>query len=30
MSNINLECEDGDTSQDIPNNYENKNLVWWN
>ena len=32
MNNINLQCEDEyeDIYQDIPNDYENKNLVWWN
>jgi hypothetical protein len=30
MNNINLPCEDEDIHQDVPNDYENKNLVWWN
>ncbi len=29
MSNTNIELED-DSHQDEPNDYENKNLVWWN
>jgi len=27
--NINIECEE-EYEDDVPNDYENKNLVWWN
>lgn len=29
MNNPNLECEE-DIQEDESNDYENKNLVWWN
>jgi len=29
MNNINIECEE-EHEDDVPNDYENKNLVYWN